>query len=256
MKRRLSMIGVSVLMAGLAHSAIIADYSTDFTSADGFSDATSANNIDGWITRAQHVTSATDSYGAMLLGSNGGAMVHAASGGSLDVGDTIRFTVGVFYTDNTQNNRLRIGLRETATATGGVNAGLELNMDAQGDLVVAGYAAGGTHDFGAEQDAGFDYVAGQANGETVIVDITKSATADTFDIDWSYRGGAASGSFTVTHAGLYADAEVFGAMNYNGPTAEAYIDRYSHAVIPEPATIGMVGIFGGAILFARRHLGV
>lgn len=251
MKKVVCFISATALLAGVARAAVIADYSTDFTSADGFSDGTAANGVDGWATRAQHTTTATESYGAMLLGSNGGAMAHAGSGGSLAVGETLRFNVDVFYTGNTQNNRLRIGLRETGTATGGVNAGLELNQDAQGDYVIAGYSTGGTHDFGAEQDTGFDVVYGQANGESIQIDITKSATADEFDIDWVFK--TQSGSFTVVNASLYADTEIYGAMNYNGPTAEAYVDSYSHAVIPEPATIGMVGIFGGAMLFIRRR---
>ena len=254
MKILLASLTTIALTTGGAFATLM-DYSTDFTSADGFSDGVAADNIDGWETRAQHVTSATASYGAMELNSNGGAMAHAGSGGAFNVGDSIRFTVGVFYTGNTQNNRLRIGLRETATATGGVNAGIEFNQDAQGDFVVAGYATGGTHDFGTEQDDGFDVVLGQPNGETVIVGITKSATANEFDIDWSYRSGGASGSFTVVNASLYADADVFGAMNYNGPVAgEAQVDSFSldYTAIPEPTSIALLGL-AGLMLFRWKR---
>jgi len=254
----LGSIATSILAAGSASAGLV-DYSTDFTSADGFSDGTSADNIDGWETRAQHITSATASYGAMELNSNGGAMVHAGSGGSWNVGDTIKLTVDVFYTGNTQNNRLRIGLRETATATGLPNAGVEFNMDAtaSGNFDINGVATGGSHTFGAAIDSGLDVVFGQANGETFITTFTKSATANVIDVDWSFRSGASSGSFTVTNATLYADADVFGAMGYNGPVGgEAQVDSFTldyTAAIPEPTSaLLLLGGLGMVSMLRRR----
>lgn len=140
--------------------ASLINYSTDFTSADGFSDGNTANGVDRWVTRAQHITSSAGSFGALKLNSNGSALVHQASGGNWAVGDMIEISAGVFYTGNSQNNRLRIGLRETATATELPNAGVEFNQDATaaGNFEIDDVATGGSDNFGAAIDSGFDVV--------------------------------------------------------------------------------------------------
>ena len=236
---------LAVVTTSLA-SAELTDYSTDFTSASGFSDAATANDNDGWAMRTEHITSATDSYGALEMNSNGGAMTHLASGGSLEVGESVTLSAGVFYTGNTQNNRLRIGIKESPSVTGLPDAGVEFNMDAtlDGNFDIDGIASGGANDFGPVIDSELDAVFGQENGETFIVTITKSATPNEFDLDWSLRNGASSGSFMVTHEGLYAAATVYATMTYNGPTGgETQVDSFSiengeggGGVDPDPVT--------------------
>lgn len=218
------------------------NYSTDFTAADGFSDGTSIDEIDGWNGRAIQVTANTGTYGSTAMG-NGPAFTQKGSGGSWAVGETITLTAGVFY-DNLGRSRFRLGLTDVINDTSGAPlVGFEFDARATGDI----YAFGG----GINENTGLDVVTGQANGELFTVALTKSATLNEIDVAVSFRGGVYNNSFTATDDTLYGAANVYGHIQQNG--AVAHVDSYSQA-IPEPATIGMVGIFGGGILFIRRRL--
>ncbi|MEM7807422.1 MAG: PEP-CTERM sorting domain-containing protein [Planctomycetota bacterium] len=250
--------GVFALCSAGAAPAALLDYSTDFTSSDGFSDGTSIDEIDGWLAQGTNGPAAnTGSFGSFSISGNGPAYVHAGSGGSFGVGDSIELMIDVFYTNSTQNQNLRIGIKEGLSVNGPgsrAQAGIVFRNDFQGDLEVDGTAQDGSEDQPIV-DSGFDAAAGQASGETVVVTITKSATEDLFDVSWSYRSGAATGAFTVTNESLYDATDVYGVIQYNGPTNSVNIDSFAldYTVVPEPATVFTAGLGSLMALLRRRR---
>lgn len=72
----------------------------------------------------------------------------------------------------------------------------------------------------------------------------------------SYDGGAGAGQFVFLRLSYGADT-VSGSDNYNIDMREAGNEGewpvITYDAIPEPATLGLLGLFGGAILFMRRR---
>lgn len=244
MRKLLVCVSVAALVAGMASAAPFANYSTDFTSADGFSDATSIDEIDGWNGRATQLAANTGTYGSTVLG-NGPAFTQKGSGGSWAVGETITLTAGVFYDATNVRARFRLGLTDIITDTAGApKIGFEFDARATGDI----YAFGG----GINEDTGLDVVAGQVNGELYTVAFTKSATVNEIDVVLSFRGGAYANSFTATDATMYGAANVYGHIQHNGGV-NAHVDSYNQ-VIPEPATLGLLSLAGAALYVRRRFM--
>jgi hypothetical protein len=80
--------------------------------------------------------------------------------------------------------------------------------------------------------------------------------ADTWDLDITVSNlttGAEWYGPTLT-ANYSTSSDAFVAFNsYTGGSATT-IDRIMYESIPEPATIGLIGAFGGVIIFIRRRL--
>ncbi|MDZ8117802.1 PEP-CTERM sorting domain-containing protein [Pontiella agarivorans] len=244
MKKKMCLLAASICLAGGVLADPFTGYFTDFNTADGFSDGASIDEIDGWNSRAVQVTENTAVDGYTMLG-NGPAFTQKGSGGSWAVGETITLTAGVFYDATNVRARFRLGLTDgIADTSGAPKIGFEFDARATGDI----YAFGG----GINENTGFDVSAGQANGELYTVAFTKSATENEINVAVSFRGGAYANSFTVTDATMYSAANVYGHIQHNGGS-NAGVDSYAQT-IPEPATIGLVGLFGGAVLFVRRRL--
>ena len=100
--------------------------------------------------------------------------------------------------------------------------------------------------FGPHTGGVAGYVGVGSSGGTMAVEL------DTTGSDWvakylfdgaTLRTYTFSGSLNITHVG-------FGG----NPVSSQEVDNFSLTVIPEPATLGLVAVMGGAVLFIRRRL--
>ncbi|MDF7800839.1 PEP-CTERM sorting domain-containing protein [Pontiellaceae bacterium B1224] len=84
--------------------------------------------------------------------------------------------------------------------------------------------------------------------------------AGSIDFADKIGGGASDGTLTIAGAdlayfqGLYSGDD----LTYNGDNSAAFssvfsVDGSTLSVVPEPATLGLVAVFGGGILFIRRR---
>ncbi|VGO18714.1 hypothetical protein [Pontiella sulfatireligans] len=95
-------------------------------------------------------------------------------------------------------------------------------------------------------------------GDDVWQDITVSynnVTANSYEMDLTMTDGTTTSYATIIASGLVAsDMSInryrFGMHGGNDETI--FIDDLS-VVIPEPATLGLVAVFGGAVMFIRRR---
>ena len=106
--------------------------------------------------------------------------------------------------------------------------------------------AGNVQTFTGPSTGGIGTFAGIGSSGTMQIEL------DTTGSDWEatyYFEGTAlrtntfSGSLNITHVG-------FGG----NPVSTQEVDNFSLTVIPEPATLGLVAVMGGALLFIRRHM--
>lgn len=97
------------------------------------------------------------------------------------------------------------------------------------------------------------YAAGM-NTLSILIDTTGDGSS--FTADFSINGTSISGG--AQPIGFAVDN-----LNYVGFTSaddkagvNTYVDNFQLAQVPEPATLGLVALFGGAMLFIRRHLSI
>jgi hypothetical protein len=96
------------------------------------------------------------------------------------------------------------------------------------------------------------------NSHTYTTVITKSATADTFDVSIDFDNGTASTSFTVVNSALYSATTVypifdnFQASKVDGTQLNSFSSTYL-AAVPEPSAFAATfGILALSCVVARR----
>ena len=100
-------------------------------------------------------------------------------------------------------------------------------------------------------------VLGASNGltGTAIVEGTAATFQDTdgqwWQIDYDFTSGGAGGDI-VGNTGIIGVDDP--STYYNPGPASDHLATVTYTAIPEPATLGMVAVFGGGILFIRRKL--
>lgn len=82
---------------------------------------------------------------------------------------------------------------------------------------------------------------------------------NTYDLTWSITNLETSASINGVQAVATTSAEAVGLLFLlvdpsNGDDYLGYVDNVSVDAIPEPATLGLVGLLGGGLLFIRRRL--
>ena len=250
MRKTLFATGLTSFLTIAAH-ATVTNYSTDFTSADGFIEGTGINGIDGWTTAdGAFPTSNVDSNGQIdiVSGQTGNFTRYSRVAGDFEVGETVTITSSV-----------AVG---NAGGSIGFNAyGAFFGLGSTANNITTGVQLGGTGtDFllSISGDVNNNVVGPRDNEfHTISAEITKTATADTFDVAIFFDGGAAVESLQVVDTALYNAAEVF-VVNQNGgggvgALGGVTIDSYSIAssVVPEPASAALIGL--GGLMIARRR---
>ena len=109
-------------------------------------------------------------------------------------------------------------------------------------FVVNGWALSGT--------AMFDFYVQKTDSSLELLSVTEGTPTTFFDgaQEWSAE-------YVYTAGGLGVDAVggVFVGADGTGPD---HLGQLTFEAIPEPATMGLVAVFGGGILFVRRKLGI
>jgi hypothetical protein len=196
-----------------------------------------------------------------------------------DLNTAVGVTAGEFYVNDGLRNQGTIGDETGATGVG--RAGISANgADAAGLQTMSfslDIAAGADVDLTSINFThGYYSVSTAAQGGTTDVTwyltVTEGVNTYNYNSDgWKHDGGvnyqvnpdspSVVGALALD-SGLanLSDTTVdfvwtfSGQRGHNLDTQSNWIDDVSLTVIPEPATLGMVAVFGGGILFIRRRL--
>ncbi|MDZ8119140.1 PEP-CTERM sorting domain-containing protein [Pontiella agarivorans] len=259
--KNIGVVALVLLAAMSAGAGVI--YSTDFDATD-FSNG-SLNGQDGWWSNNNGAQ--VDAGNSLVTLPNTYARGTQGTGFSLGVNDSVTLTVtydiaNVLVAQG--QDFLALGLATGAENTIGV---VKTRGEAKGTT-----AAGYSQQWRAPSDvtsAATSVVLGQtalgldmpADDDmvpiTVVWTATKTGTADTFDINLeAFDGTTSLGSQTATivdnaayTAGtLYAGYQ----QSVNGDPGSVQLLSWETAVIPEPATLGLVAMAGVGIISLRR----
>lgn len=252
MKKLLAIASATALVAGVASAAIVG-YSTSFSDSDSPAFANGAlNGQNSWV--AHPVYSVADAAGAGILNRvNANGPIHTGTAvditSELAAGKTITLTltanfVGSFANQN--NGAWMLGLTDNATGfpegTTAIGAATFQNNSNTDFWLSANTLSNPTkYDTGIAWDTAY---------HTLTTTITKSGTPNVFDVTADLDGQTTS--FAVTHSGLYGGATAYAGFRYRG-NQDGNVDSFSVSSIPEPATLGLIGLFGGSMLFIRRR---
>ncbi|VGO18878.1 hypothetical protein SCARR_00931 [Pontiella sulfatireligans] len=173
-----------------------------------------------------------------------------AQGTSFGAGETLDFTIelGGITAGNDWTEGFVLGLSADGE-TAGPTVGVDVFCLGNGTFLLNDITATGkTGGYGTGVSWGLASTA-------FNLSITKSATADEFNVSASVAGDTGAGfSYTLTDAELYADSEVFASMTFGRGDKVGLIELDSFSVIPEPATLGMIVASGVSIIFIRRRI--
>lgn len=251
MKKIAAIMTATTLVAGSVFAGVV-NYSTSFTTADSFADG----QLNGQNTWAAHTGfSVSDAAGAGLVNSvNANGPTHGASSADvtseLAAGKTITLTLNANFVGtyaNQNNGAWQLGITDSAAFKDGTafsvgSATFNNNGADNFFLSPIQFLNADKYDTGVAWDSAY---------RTVTTTITKSATANTFDVTAQLDSGVPT-AFTMTNAGLWdGTSTAYAGFRFRGANS-GNVDSFSVSTIPEPATLGLVGVFGGAMLFIRR----
>lgn len=278
MKIKVMIVGALIIMPFLARADVVVNLDaltqvngTDFSSNYGGGIGTGANNT-------FNGTSATIANGATVASTTYGApAVYAVTSKS-------EFT-GNFGVSDNGGSGWRIRLNSNVTDSGrfysdNLFAVNNVSFDAANDTLNAGEIF--ISDAAAVSSAQVRFVV-RAGGNFYISEASSNFQTGALDgnLNTSYSIEALSASWFsydptsnptasgVADIGASVDPATFGAIDFIGFHLEATsaangtiaahngsnfgVREFSATAIPEPATLGMLGIFGGGILFIRRR---
>ncbi|MEM6884799.1 MAG: PEP-CTERM sorting domain-containing protein [Verrucomicrobiota bacterium] len=252
MKNILLLLIGSMLCATVATAQIV-NYSTSFTSADGFSNGT-INGQNTWsaVNSAHYVIS--DSTGAGLVGStNAAGPVHNASStdltSALASGATITMTLSANFTGtfiNQNNGRWLLGIGTSDVSSQPLlGGGVFFNVGGSNFFV-----ADETLSNGSKVDTGITF---DSAFHTLTTTITRTATTNEFDVTVALDGSANTSSFTVSDAGLWSGSSTaYAGFRWQGNQTGA-VDSFSVNSVPEPSTFLLLGLATAFLTVARRR---
>jgi hypothetical protein len=241
-------IGVVLFIVAVAQAGIVLN--EEFDQSVG-STLTSM----GWSTSAVNVVdtdfsaAVTDgTTGLVVSGVNGvGAMLKQIDGGTTYTTGSIKLTTVLKDWSYSGSN--------------GLGLFLGFGDSTDGDFAVAGLQLANS---GTTIKAGFDnnfagvnkYTSGtSANGALPLMTLVLDVDLDNnlYNYTWTgTNGDGSSGSLAFAPVDFTIDSIAIGLRGTGTMAGSATIDSMIVETIPEPATLGMVGVFGAALLFVRR----
>lgn len=265
-------LGPIMAIAIIAGSASASIYTTSFDSP-----TFSAGNLDtqdGWVAQTQWQADGAgniaNTAGAFVRAHNTGVLGSTAIGESMTI--VTDFTLGAYSAPSAdiavwEEGIFQQGMSHQQGAAAfeyGLAAGLSYQVSS-GDLVLSANQGTetGTSLFSLGAASGF-------GGSSFVLTTTYTKTAaDTWDTAVSLTGAASASLNYVASGALDLDADTDGGGTIGGiqglpsgggsggvataPFGSTTVSAYSIEVIPEPATIGLVGVFGASLLFIRRR---
>lgn len=247
-----SVLSTVILSAGLAQAGLFINAGSNPVADVGPTGATTGYQT--YITAHENATSGqVETYTGVSFAEGGVA-------GSYDVGvgfswpNTTDVTVPQSYgrTDNGYGDywHSHVGM-DTRTSSGGVGTGTQMQLNLTGLAPSQAYVLTSSH-FDSQNQAGtftvdqnlagttdqstvFDYPKADQGGGVVLTDLTPWLDNQySFDVT-----SDASGNLDVTYTSVTGSW-----IGLNG---------FEIVAVPEPATLGLVAVFGGGILFIRRR---
>jgi len=247
MKKTVSAMAMLIAAAMVAQGAVIVSWGPT-------TDSVVANqNI------AQNTTFTDASYQSPAVGPN---YNNTAAVASPDFYAALSHTASTSFTVfNGASNDL-LG-RWQGTATAGAVQSIMLAWDVTSTETLDSYTINGIGSFGGmtqralrwlvQDSAGDWYASNEINGFGENVDITSNVGV----LSWVSYTPHASGAVTFGGAATPSLTDVQKVGFYHQWTTDGgggvYQTGFQVSTIPEPATLGMVAAFGGAVLFVRRR---
>jgi len=257
MIRKISMVGVCMALAGAAQASLI---TVDFTSAEGFT-AGALNGKQGWVAGVGwNLDPSGDGKvtGSLInrVACYAAEAVKMSSGQSLTFRTDLKFMGDNIVNPGSAQDIFTLGVKLAADTSAATTA--------NGTLTTFRTTTAGVTSFGGTQIGNLS-TNGVGNNANLAVEytLTVGATAaestygwkfTNLDTSWSVSGSEAMTTVIfdalTTGDGVYSyfNSRTF-SSNSSGITG---IDVYSTTVIPEPATIGMLGLGALITLLIRR----
>lgn len=244
------------LLAFVAASSLFANTSTwNFTSSEGFTEGNTLNDVGNWQAQTQWVAKDVAGAGYADNDTNFNRAV-LFTNQQFNAGDSYTL-VSVLSLENsslvnTKTSMFQFGLTSTLSPGGNKPAvGMTVKPAFLNYFIDANVTVGGNEiNTGVAKDT--------LVAHTYTTVITKSATADTFDVSIDFDNGTASTSFSVVDASLYAATTLFPiidtyqANDRGGIRLNSFSSTYT--AVPEPAHLSLLagGLLLGYVMVRRR----
>jgi hypothetical protein len=252
MIRKISMVGVCMALTGAAQAALITN---NFTSAEGFT-AGALDGQQGWISQHNWSVSPTGSGKATVSLQNRSAVYTTAL--KMSDGDSLTFRtefklLGAPVIPSASVNIMSFGVRTDAALTvptaGSGDSALLRVLQTSGNLQLGGVTLGTIADHGlailaAEYTltVGADAATSLFGWKLINIDTSASVSGSSVMSAATFNALTGDGAYTYFRSNTHDN-------NSSGITG---IDVFSTTVIPEPATIGMLGMGALITLLIRR----
>ena len=242
--------------AALISSLSASTVTYNFTASEGFSEGNTLGEVVNWQAQAPWVAKDVNGAGYADNDTDFNRAV-LFNNQQFNVGDTYTL-VSVLSLENaslvnTKTSMFQFGLTSTLSPGGNKPAvGMTVRPAFSNYFIDANITVGGNEvNTGAAKDT--------LVAHTYTTVITKSATADTFDVSIDFDNGTAGTTFTVVDASLYAATtlypiiDTYQANSKGGIRLNSFSTTYT-AAVPEPAHYSLLagGLLLGYVMVRRR----
>jgi hypothetical protein len=251
MKKEIFISSLSFLAGLLTLPAQNFSYNFDGTDNDAWQDGDALDSGAAILAQATWVIDELDgNLHAFTNGSFQKAVFFTPNTETFDIGETLTLDTRLRLADlsafTTEKSLLRIGLRSAYT-NGTTDVGLELHSNPNFSFKISEAANGATRTALSPSDESF---------HDLSIAITKTGTADTFDVSASWDGGSAI-SYTIVNSTLYSVDRVFAVLDGRSNDASGsggiWVDSFSSTVVPEPnAYASIFGLMALTFVVSRR----
>jgi hypothetical protein len=251
MSKKLILSLLSVFAGALTLSAQNYSYNFDGTDNDAWENGDALNSGGGILAQATWVMGELDgNLHAFSDGNFQKAVFFTPNTETFSVGETVTLDTRLRLADlsafTQEKSLLRIGLR-SAYSNGTTDVGLELHSNPNFSFKISEAANAAARTALTPSDESF---------HDLSIAITKTGTANTFDVSASWDGGSAI-DYSIVNSTLYSVDRVFAVMDSRSNNASGsggiWVDSFSATTVPEPSTYASIfGLMALAFVASRR----